>query len=84
MKRSKLLTIPRAATRMLLATLLLTMTAQTAWAVWVDYIDENGTKKEESNATVLNGGGATTLTAGLYVVTFQLDGYRWCFINVWT
>ena len=32
MKRSKLLTIPRAATRMLLATLLLTMTAQTAWA----------------------------------------------------
>jgi len=32
MKRSKLLTIPRAATRMLLATLLLTMTAQTAGA----------------------------------------------------
>ena len=32
MKRSKLLTIPRAATRMLLATLLLALTAQTAWA----------------------------------------------------
>ena len=32
MKRSKLLTIPRAATRMLLATLLLTMTVQTACA----------------------------------------------------
>ena len=32
MKRSKLLTIPLAAVRMLLATLLLTMTAQTAWA----------------------------------------------------
>lgn len=32
MKRSKLLTIPRAATRMLLATLLLTMTAQMAGA----------------------------------------------------
>ena len=32
MKRSKLLTIPRAAARLLLATLLLTLTAQTAWA----------------------------------------------------
>ena len=32
MKRSKLLTIPLAAVRMLLATLLLTMTAQMAWA----------------------------------------------------
>lgn len=32
MKRSKLLTIPRAVTRMLLATLLLTMTAQMAGA----------------------------------------------------
>ena len=32
MKRSKRLTIPRAATRLLLTTLLLTMTAQTAWA----------------------------------------------------
>ena len=68
MKRSKLLTIPRAATRMLLATLLLTMTAQTAWAYNVTYIDENGNEKTES-AIVLNGGGATTLNAGLYVVT---------------
>ena len=72
MKRSKLLTIPRAATRMLLATLLLTMTAQTAWAEWVTYIDENGTKKEEGNATELNGGGATTLQAGLYVVKHDI------------
>lgn len=32
MKRSRLLTIPRAVARKLIATLLLTMTAQTAWA----------------------------------------------------
>ena len=69
MKRSKLLTIPRAATRMLLATLLLTMTAQTAWAYNVTYIDENGDEKTVYDVIVLYGGGATTLNAGLYVVT---------------
>ena len=43
MKRSKLLTIPRAATRMLLATILLTMTAQTAWATNISTINVGGT-----------------------------------------
>ncbi len=47
MKRSKLSTIPRAAARMLLATLLLTMTVQTAWAetVNVSYLDDKGALK---------------------------------------
>lgn len=51
-----------------LLVMMLTMTAQTAWAIDVTYIDENGDEKTES-AIVLNGGGATTLNAGLYVVT---------------
>ena len=48
MKRSKLLTIPRAATRMLLATLLLTMTVQTAWA---DDVNIEATGQNISDAT---------------------------------
>jgi len=50
---------------------MLTMTAQTAWAYNVTYIDENGNQKTES-AIVLNGGEATTLNAGLYVVTHDI------------
>jgi len=52
-----------------LLVMMLTMTAQTAWAYNVTYIDENGNEKTVSAAIVLNGGGATTLNAGLYVVT---------------
>jgi len=66
-RRTTTLTVTRAA-MLLLVTLLLTMTAQTAWAYNVTYIDENGDEKTVS-AIVLNGGGATTLDAGLYVVT---------------
>lgn len=42
---------------MLLAVMMFTMTAQTAWAYDVTYIDENGDEKTGS-ATVLDGGGA--------------------------
>ena len=56
---------------MMLLVMMLTMTAQTAWAYNVTYIDENGNQKTES-AIVLNGGGATTLDAGLYVVNSNI------------
>lgn len=56
---------------LLLVTLLLTMTAQTAWALDVTYIDENGDEKTVP-AIVLNGGGATELTGGLYVVNSNI------------
>ena len=52
--------------------MMLTMTAQTAWAYNVTYIDENGNQKTVMDAIVLNGGGATTLTGGLYVVTHDI------------
>ena len=64
-RRATTLMERRAAMTILLA--MLTMTAQTAWARDVTYIDENGNQKTGS-AIVLNGGGATTLNAGLYVV----------------
>ena len=53
MKRSKLSTIPRAAARMLLATLLLTMTVQTAWAETINfsYLDTSGTQQSVENPT---------------------------------
>ena len=51
--------------------MMLTMTAQTAWAYDVTYIDENGDEKTGS-AIVLDGGGATTLSAGLYVVNSNI------------
>lgn len=56
---------------MLLAVMMFTMTAQTAWAYDVTYIDENGDEKTVS-AIVLNGGEATTLNAGLYVVNSNI------------
>ena len=58
MKRSKLLTIPRAATRMLLATLLLTMTAQMAGATTTSTINVDGT-----DYTLFTGFTATAGTA---------------------
>ena len=61
MKRSKLLTIPRAATRMLLATLLLTMTAQTAWATDV-------TLSGGDNYTAQNGDALTGSTSGTVTI----------------
>lgn len=69
-RRTTTLTVTRAA-MLLLVTLLLTMTAQTAWALDVTYIDENGDEKTVP-AIVLNGGGATELTGGLYVVNSNI------------
>ena len=57
---------------MMLLVIMLTMTAQTAWAIDVTYIDENGNEKTVKDAIVLNGGGATTLTGGLYVVNSNI------------
>ena len=54
-----------------LLTLVMTLTAQTAWAETINgvsYIDENGATQTANNVTVLTGGEATTLQAGWYVV----------------
>ena len=69
MKRSKLLTIPRVATRMLLATLLLTMTAQTAGATETSTITVGGT-----DYTLFTGFTATAGTAGTFGYANFVDG----------
>lgn len=73
----------RRASLMLLATLLLTLTAQTAWAQGVDYIDATGALKNTAtdgidgndSPTELTGSESGTLPAGWYVVksTFTYD-----------
>ena len=52
---------------MLIATLLFTLTAQTAWATDVKYIDKNGNTAYCTNFTVLDNT-MTTIPAGWYVV----------------
>ena len=64
--------------------LIMMLTTTTAWAETVKtyYVDATGTRHENVTATVLTGGGATTLSAGWYVVnsdvtytgTVTLDG----------
>ena len=52
------------------------LTATTAWATTIDgvsYIDENGVAQTANGVTVLEGGGATTLSAGWYVVNSKID-----------
>lgn len=60
--------------------LVMVLTTMTAWAQGVDYIDANGVVKNTAtddivgndNPTVLTGGGATTLSAGWYVVNSDI------------
>ena len=69
MKRSKLLTIPRAATRMLLATLLLTMTAQTAWADTAVSLQQDGS---EYYVNMLSSGTSILTLNDASVTTFKV------------
>ena len=63
MKRSKLLTIPRAATRMLLAALLLTMTAQTAWAADVTLPGSDNYTANDGDVLTGSTSGTVTIAA---------------------
>ena len=59
-----------------MALLVTELTATTAWATTIDgvsYIDENGVAQTANGVTVLEGGGATTLSAGWYVVNSKID-----------
>ena len=69
MKRSKLLTIPRAATRMLLATLLLTMTAQTAWADTAVSLQQDGS---EYYVNMLSSGTSILTLNDASITTFKV------------
>ncbi len=70
--------------RLFLTLLMMLLTTMTAWAETVTtyYVDADGTRHDNITATVLTSGGATTLSAGWYVVnsditytgTVTLDG----------
>ena len=63
--------------RVAMMLLMMLLTATTAWAEGVDYIDENGVAKNTAtddivgndNPTVLTSGGATSLSSGWYYVS---------------
>ena len=60
---------------MLLLVMMLTMTAQTAWAETINgvsYIDENGQPQTANNVTVLTGS-ETSLQPGWYVVNSTIN-----------
>ena len=62
--------------RLSMTLMLMMLTTMTAWAtteaVETYYIDENGTQQNVT-ATVLTGGGSTTLAAGTYVVNSDIE-----------
>ena len=79
-RRPGLQTLKSALQRLSMTLMLVMLTAMTAWAKGVDYIDANGVVKNTAtddivgndDPTVLTGGGETRLSAGWYVVNSDI------------